>query len=193
MRQTRAALTTAVAIAVLGLAAACGSADDPADQADSGNQPNGFSAYAACLKEQGITLPEGFGQGQDQGRPSGMPTARPSGFPSGRPTARPSGQPGGGFGGPGGGMRAPEGVDAEKWQQAQQACASVRPSGGPGGGFGGNRGDNGANAAYRNCLAERGVEFTPGQQLATTDPKVAAAMQACAVLRPTAAPSPAAS
>ncbi|GIG01841.1 hypothetical protein [Catellatospora citrea] len=192
MRQTRAALTAAVAIAVLGLAAACGSADDPAaDQAGSGNPANGFAAYAACLKEQGITLPEGFGQGQ--GRPSGMPTARPSGFPSGRPTARPSGQPGGGFGGPGGGMRAPEGVDAEKWQQAQQACASVRPSGGPGGGFGGNRGDNGANAAYRNCLAERGVEFTPGRQLATADPKVVAAMQACAVLRPSTAPSPAAS
>ncbi|MFC7245461.1 hypothetical protein ACFQO7_23550 [Catellatospora aurea] len=192
MRQTRAALTAAVAIAVLGLAAACGSADDPASQPASGNETSGFAAYAACLKEQGITLPEGFGQGQGQGRPSSMPTARPSGFPSGRPTVRPSGQPGG-FGGPGGGMRAPEGVDAEKWQQAQQACAAVRPSGGPGGGFGGNRGDNGANAAYRNCLAERGVEFTPGQPLATADPKVAAAIQACAVLRPTTAPSPAAS
>jgi hypothetical protein len=192
MRQTRAALTAAVAIAVLGLAAACGSADDPAGRPASGTETSGFAAYAACLKEQGVTLPEGFGQGQGQGRPSGMPTVRPSGFPSGRPTARPSGQPGG-FGGPGGGMRAPDGVDAEKWQQAQQACAAVRPSGGPGGGFGGNRGDNGANAAYRNCLAERGVEFTPGQQLATADPKVAAAMQACAVLRPTTAPSPAAS
>lgn len=191
MRQTRAALTAAVAIAVLGLAAACGSGDDTTDQTGSGDGTSGFAAYTACLKEQGITLPEGFGQ-QGQGRPSGAATARPSGMPSARPTVRPSGQPGG-FGGPGGGMRAPDGVDAEKWQQAQQACAAVRPSGGPGGGFGGNRGDNGANAAYRNCLAERGVEFTPGQQLATADPKVAAAMQACAVLRPTTAPSPAAS
>ncbi|WP_155369133.1 hypothetical protein [Catellatospora vulcania] len=190
MRQTRAALTAAVAIAVLGLAAACGSGDDTADQPASAGQTNGFAAYAACLKEQGITLPDNFGQGG--GRPSGAPTARPTNQATARPTVRPSGQPGG-FGGPGGGMRAPDGVSAEKWQQAQQACVAVRPSGGPGGGFGGNRGDNGANAAYRNCLAERGVEFTPGQQLATADPKVAAAMQACAVLRPTAAPSPAAS
>ncbi|WP_144123221.1 PT domain-containing protein [Catellatospora sichuanensis] len=192
MRHPRAALTAAVAIAVLGLAAACGSGDDTTDQTASGGQASGFAAYTACLKEQGITLPEGFGQGQGQGRPSGAPTARPTNQPTARPTVRPSGQPGG-FGGPGGGMRAPDGVDAEKWQQAQQACVAVRPSGGPGGGFGGNRGDNGANAAYRNCLAERGVEFTPGQQLATADPKVAAAMQACAVLRPTTTPSPAAS
>ncbi|GAA2350530.1 hypothetical protein Cme02nite_23590 [Catellatospora methionotrophica] len=190
MSHPRAALTAAVAIAVLGLAAACGSGDDAADQPTPG-QTNGFTAYAACLKEQGITLPDNFGQGGGN-RPSGAPTARPSNFPTARPTVRPSGQPGG-FGGPGGGIRAPDGVSAEQWQQAQQACAAVRPSGGPGGGFGGNRGDNGANAAYRNCLAERGVEFTPGRQLATADPKVAAAMTACAVLRPTTAPSPAAS
>lgn len=190
MRHPRAAITAAVAIAVLGLTGACGSADDAADPSASAGAANGFAAYTACLKEQGVTLPENFGQGQQgQGRtrPSGMPTARPTNLP----TVRPSGQPGG-FGGPGGGMRAPDGVDAETWQKAQQACASVRPSGGPGG-FGGNRGDNGANAAYRNCLAERGVEFTPGQQLATADPKVAAALQACAVLRPTTVPSPAAS
>lgn len=188
MRNFRAALTATVAVAVLGLAAACGSADEGGTgQSTEGGGTDGFAAYAACLKEQGIDLGDSFGRG---GGPSGRPTARPSGMPTNRPTVRPSGQPGG-FGGPGGGMRLPEGVTAEQWQQAQQACAAVRPSGGPGG-FGGNRGDDGADAAYRNCLADRGVEFAPGRQLATADPKVAEALQACAVLRP-ATPSPAAS
>ncbi len=191
MRNFRAALTSTVAVAVLGLAGACGSGEegDPG-QHTAAAAADGFAAYTACLKEQGIDLGDTFGRG---GGPSGRPTARPSGMPTNRPTVRPSGQPGG-FGGPGAGMRLPEGVTAEQWQQAQQACAAVRPSGGPGGfgGPGGNRGDGGANAAYRNCLAERGVEYTPGQQLATADPKVAEALQVCAVLRP-ATPSPAAS
>ncbi|MEV4414545.1 hypothetical protein [Catellatospora sp. NPDC049609] len=187
MRHSRAVLTATVAITVLGLAAACGSADEGDTGQHTGGAADGFAAYAACLKEQGITLPEGFGRG---GGPSGRPTARPSGQPTARPTVRPSGQPGG-FGGPGAGMRLPDGVTAEQWQQAQQACTAVRPSGGPGG-FGGDRGDGGAGAAYRNCLADRGVEVTPGGQLATADPKVAEALRTCAVLRP-ATPSPAAS
>lgn len=186
MRNFRAALTAIVAAAVLGLAAACGSADEGDTGQHTGGGADGFAVYTACLKEQGIDLGDSFGRG---GGPSGRPTTRPSGMPTNRPTVRPSGRPGG-FGGPGGGMRLPEGVTAEQWQQAQQACAAVRPSGGPG--FGGDRGDNGAAAAYRNCLADRGVDFAPGQQLATADPKVAEALRACAVLRP-ATPSPAAS
>jgi hypothetical protein len=70
-------------------------------------------------------------------------------------------------------------VDDATWEKAQAACASLRPSGRPGG-----RGDNGANAAYRNCLRDHGVE--PGRDLATTDPTVAKAMAACQVLRPSA-------
>jgi hypothetical protein len=48
-----------------------------------------------------------------------------------------------------------------------------------------NRGDNGAQTAYRNCLNDHGVTVTgPVDQLDASDPTVAAAMQACAALRP---------
>jgi hypothetical protein len=107
-------------------------------------------------------------------RPSG---ARPSG------SARPGG-PGGGFGF---GDQPPAGVDQATWDKAQRACASLRPSGNPQR----NR-DNGAATAYRNCLADHGVTASGGfDQLDSGDPKVAAAMQACAALRPSNRPSPA--
>ncbi|MBV1852099.1 hypothetical protein [Catellatospora tritici] len=180
------AVFAAAATALVGLTA-CGSSDEPTASGDTGNNP--MTAYTECLKKQGITLPDNFGGGGFGGRgnASGRPTARPTAFPTDRPTVRPSGQPGGGF--PGGNF-LPEGVTQEAWQKAQEACASVRPSFGAGNGFrnGGGR-DNGANAAYRNCLTEHGVQFQPGQQLATADPAVVKAMEACAVLRPSASPS----
>jgi len=131
-----------------------------------------------CLRQHGVTI--------------NVPTARPSGVrPSGvRPSGvRPSGvRPSGrGFGGfPGFGNEPPSGVDQQTWDAAQQACASVRPSFGPRAG-----GNNSAIAAYRNCLRDHGVTMAGGPgQLNTADPKVAAAMQACAPLLPTARPSP---
>jgi hypothetical protein len=134
-----------------------------------------------------IQLPSG-GPGGGGGRPTGFPTGGfpTGGFPSG--AARPSGAPGGGFGGGGGFLQKPDGVDDATWQKAQQACASLRPTGGPGGG---NGQDDGAISAYRNCLSNHGVSASAGiGQLNSTDPTVAAAEQACAALRPTAAPIP---
>ncbi|MET8911641.1 hypothetical protein [Micromonospora sp. NPDC004551] len=78
----------------------------------------------------------------------------------------------------------PAGVDDATWQKAQEACASVRPTGGPGGPGGPAGGNSDAGAAYRNCLADRGVDLRANP--ATTDPKVAEAVKACGVLRPTA-------
>lgn len=139
---------------------------------------NAFAAYTDCLRKNGVTLPSAFPRGN---RPSGRPTNRPTDRPTARPTARPSG---GGFGF-GFGNQPPAGVDAQTWQKAQQACASLRPSGGAQ-----NR-DNGALRAYRNCLSDHGVTMTGGLgQLDTNDPKVAAALKACEVLRPTAFPTP---
>jgi hypothetical protein len=167
--------------ALLFLAACGGGSDTPAtgdDNQDGGaGGRNVFTAYTACLAENGVTIT----------MPSGGSRARPSGFPSGRP--RPSGSaragsevPGGGF--PGGGFGQPAGVDDATWQKAQQACASVRPSGRPGGGRG-----TGMIPAYRNCLQENGV--TPGQGgLATDDPATKKAIEVCQVLAPSAAPSP---
>lgn len=173
-------MAAAGAVLLLGFAAACGSSEEPAATSDTGTNP--MAAYTACLKEQGIDIGEGFGPGGGGTRPSG----RPSGMPTDRPTAMPSGGPGGGF--PGGGMNLPEGVSAEDFQKAQQACADKMPSG-FGGRPGGGRG-SGNDAAYTNCLTENGVQLAQGQQPDASDPTVAKAMEACAVLRPNAAASP---
>lgn len=168
--------------AALALAACGGSGDDT-----SGTGGDAMSAYQKCLADNGVTLPSGMA------RPSGG--ARPSGMPTDRPTVRPSGTavPGGGQnGGPGGGGFMPQGVDATAWAKAQEACASLRPSGQPGfgdGGQGRGPGGNGRDAAYRNCLAERGVTIQDGQEPDTSDAKVAEAVKACAVLKPSASPS----
>jgi hypothetical protein len=186
----RLAASLITALAVLGFAAACGgeAEETPAATGDP-------SAFTTCLREQGITLPDNFGvRPSGDARPTAFPTerARPTALPSG--TARPSGQPrpsgtarpGGGFGG-----QLPEGVTAEQWQAALAKCGSLRPTGmpggGPGGGPGSGPGDNGANAAYANCLSERGVTLVPGQEPATSDPKTVEALAACAPLKPAAA------
>jgi len=176
------------AAAVAGLAAACGgsSATPPANAAANGG--NGFAAYTECLAKNGVVLPSA----------SANPRANRTGGvrPSNRPSARPSGGTGngGGFGGAGGffGNQPPAGVDQATWDKAMQACASVRPSFGAGNG-GAN---NSELVAYRNCLTEHGVVLPSGAArgggagggfagLNTADPKVAAAMTACAPLRPT--------
>ena len=181
-----------LALAAVLAVAACGADGGAAADGGTGEGANAFSAYRDCLAQQGIDLPEQVTarpSGFPSGRPTAFPSGRPSGFPSGRPTAFPSGRQGGGFAG----MR-PEGVDDETWQKAQTACASVMPTGGPGG-FGGNQGggnrgggDRAADAAYRNCLADHGVTTDPATTAA--DPKTAAAVEACAVLRPAATGSP---
>jgi hypothetical protein len=165
-----------VAVGLVG----CGGNDDGTDAAASGN---GFQAYLSCLSEHGVTLQQ-FDPGN---RPTDQPQPDPSRLPG-------DGQgPGGqGPGGQGGflGEQAPDGVDQATWDAARTACESVRPTGGPG--QGGPRGGNdSAFAAYRNCLADHGVTATQRpDDLNTDDPTVAAAVEACAVLRPTEAPRP---
>jgi hypothetical protein len=163
--------------AVAATAAACGGGGKPAANAAPSGRPSGQGggqAYVACLRDHGVDLPQ-F---------NGSRGPRPSGRPSGRPTARPSdGGNSGGFRG-GFGDQPPPGVDAQTWQKAQQACASLRSSAGP-------QRDNGAFQAYRNCLADHGVTMSGRpDQLATTDPKVAEALRICQPLRPTTRPSP---
>lgn len=163
--------------AIGALAVACtsssGTSASPAPSAT-----NALTAYTTCLQRNGVVLPSGIGR---------------TGFPSGRPSVRPSGSPGagrggfggggGGFGGGGFGTQAPTGVDQATWDKAMQACASVRPT------LGGGGGNNSAFVAYRNCLSEHGVT-NAANQFNTADPKVAAALAACAPLRPTGPPRP---
>ncbi|WP_213454121.1 PT domain-containing protein [Rhizomonospora bruguierae] len=182
----KAALGAAVlAGSVALLLGACGGSDGDGNAAASdGNRADGFAAYTACLREQGISMPTG----RAGGRPSGLPSGRPSGLPSGTPSPRPSGEPrGGGFG-----NFRPEGVDDATWEKAQAACQSKMPTGGPEGGPGGWPGggaDGGAFTAYRNCLRENGVADDNMRDLSTADPKVAAALTKCEVLRPTGMPT----
>ncbi|MET7393173.1 hypothetical protein ABZS66_06725 [Dactylosporangium sp. NPDC005572] len=185
------ALVAFAAVAIF--AAACGSGDDSpsADAAASGG-----TDYTSCLRNNGVDLP----QMNASNRPSG--SARPSFSPRPSGEPRPSGSGGfrGGGGGPGGaggffGTAAPNGVDQQTWEKAQKACESLRPTAFPSGGFGnGGPGGGGRNAAYINCLTEHGVTVSGSiDQLSTADPKVAEAMTACAALRPSGQPSPAAS
>ena len=172
-----------VGLATVGLlAAACGGKGSGSGANPTTAQSASVQAYIQCLQQHGvnITVPSG--------RPSGV---RPSTTRS--PGTRPSRSPGAGGGGGGGGgaggfnggflgSEAPSGVDQQVWQAAQTACAAVRPSFGPGRNGGGN---NSAMTAYRNCLRDHGVTASGGlNNLSTADPKVAAAIQACAPLRP---------
>ncbi|HWB34649.1 MAG TPA: hypothetical protein VHA75_01355 [Rugosimonospora sp.] len=148
-----------------------------------------LEAYVNCLNQNGVkvTLPSGGTGTRPSGRPSGFGSGRA--FPSGRPSdfPRPSGSfsPGtGGFGGRGGAsglLQKPADVDQATWDKAVSACESVRPSFGAGGGSFGRGNGNGADAAYLNCLRDHGVT---GDASPSTE-----ALQACAVLKPTASPS----
>ncbi len=177
--------------AVAIFATACGSSDPGAPATAAG--ASGGADYASCLRDNGVNLPQMNGSGRPTTRPSGNPSGRPTAFPSGQP--RPSGS--GGFRGGGGGFfgtAAPDGVDQQTWEKAQKACESLRPTafpggGGPGGGNGSGNG-GGREAAYRNCLTEHGVTVSgPVDQLDTADAKVAAAVTACAPLKPSPRPS----
>jgi hypothetical protein len=72
-----------------------------------------MDAFASCLAENGVTLPE----------PAGSPAGGADGSapPEGAP-------PEGGAPGAGGTPPAPEGVDADTWAAALQACADVMPT-----------------------------------------------------------------
>ena len=178
-----AALVMAASATALLVAACNGASDGGNGNGATGGgtgASNAFTAYTDCLKKNGVTIT--LPSGGPRMRNSGEPRAFPSGIP--RPSGS-AGRPGGNFPG-GGGFGKPAGVDDATWQKAQQACASLRPSGRPGGGFG--QGDNGANAAYRNCLRDHGV--TLGQQMSTSDPAVVKAMETCKVLRPAASATP---
>lgn len=175
--------------AVAIFATACGSSDSATPPTAAG--ASGGTDYASCLRNNGVTLPQGNGSGRPTARPSGNGSGRPTAFPSGRPRPSGSGFPGGGGGFPGGGggffgTAAPNGVDQQTWEKAQKACESLRPTSFPSGrGNGGGR-----DAAYRNCLTEHGLTISgPIDQLDTKDAKVAAALTACAPLKPSAAPS----
>jgi hypothetical protein len=89
------------AVSLVGLAA-CGT-----DAASTTPSNTAMAAFASCMAENGVTLPQ---RGDGGGSP-----------PTGTP-------PAGGPGQNGGAMAAPSGVDATTWAAAQKACAQYAPT-----------------------------------------------------------------
>jgi len=154
--------------------AACGSASASGGTSTTkAKGPPSLSAYTACLRQHGVTLP----------------SFNPGSFPTGGP--RPSFNPGSGGTGAGrfGALR-----NNPTFEKAAAACKGLRPSGGFGRFGGGSGGFNSsAFAAYRNCLKLHGVTLPtrrPASSGSSTTTTVAsttfqAAEAACAALRPT--------
>ena len=133
-----------------------------------------IAAYTACLQQHGVTLPS-FSRGA---RPSGGFSPPPGGFsrPPGASGAPGDGRAFGGFGGSADPSTA----------AARAACASLLPAGG----FGGGRGaaiSATTFAAFKSCMADKGVTITvtdPQQALRALDRTVAATAAALKVCQP---------
>jgi hypothetical protein len=188
-------------VAALGLAACGGGSSAKASTSGSATTTTAGggaglqnSAFTACLKQHGVTLPAGFGGGGRRGGSGG-----PGGF-GGRGGSGPRGPRGGsggrGFLGGGAGLSAAQ-------QTAFTACRSKLPNGGRfGGGGGGFAGGASATQlkAYMSCLSDNGVKVPTttsapaggsgarrfGNPLAglRNDPHFATASQKCAPLLP---------
>ena len=178
-------------LAVLGLAA-CGGGSAKASTSGSatttttaGGAGVQNSAFTACLKQHGVTLPGGFGGGRRRGG---------SGGPGGPGLRGGSGRRGFVLGG-GAGL-------STKQQAAFAACRSKLPNGGQFGGPGGFAGGASATQlkAYLSCLSDNGVKVPtttsvpgggsgPGRFGSPlvglrNDPHFAAASKKCAPLLP---------
>lgn len=193
-------VSAAAGVAAVGLIAGCSSnSGSSATTAAASSTGNGaYSAYTQCLSDHGLKLPSGGAFGG--GRRSHSPGA---GF---TPGVRPSGGYGG-FGGGGGGFGGYASANPTM-AAAVQACASVRPSGaaGFGGGGGGGFGGSSRLTAFRSCMSQQGEALPTTRPTAPptaaptgdarylgglnpSDPKVAAALDVCKALIPTASPS----
>jgi hypothetical protein len=171
------------------LLAGCAGGSDSGSTPDSAASaaPGGaaMAAYAQCMSEHGVDLPDGGPMGGV--RPSGAPSGMPTGAPSGMPTDIPSGMPGGG---PGAQAAAPSGVDADTWTAAQAACSALAPTGGParpGGGPPAATGGAAQFSVFWSCMSDHDVT-APASGLPTdldeSDPTVAAALAICDALLP---------
>lgn len=118
-RRWRLVLVPVAAVGLAGLVA-CGTGA----AATSGGAPDdtAMAAFASCMAENGVTLPErgapdggGAGAGSAPGATAGAGGADGGSPPTGAPQA-------------GGAMQAPPGVDATAWAAAQEACAQYAPT-----------------------------------------------------------------
>jgi hypothetical protein len=144
-----------------------GSAASTSTTAAAGTQSAAFQKYQACLKDNGVTLPNRGARGNGGGGGNGY----------GPPAGGPGAGAGGGF------------ADNPKLAAAVKACAKLRPQGlGAGrGGPGGARGQQSIKAftPYLDCLKAAGLDvkvadgFNALRDLERDDPKVQAALASC--------------
>lgn len=178
LRRRRWTAVTAAAVLAFAPLAACGGGDSEASEAAAASSEaaagsGDMQAFQECLAENGIEMGGPPAQGSDGEQP-----ATP---------------------------------DQDAMAQAQEACGDLMPEGGPGGGAGGPGGMGGEEMqAWTDCLADNGVEMTQpnvgempsdGEMpdpddlpaagdggtpfgLDTSDPEVAAAVEACGDLQP---------
>ncbi|WP_062346297.1 hypothetical protein [Herbidospora yilanensis] len=158
----------AVTAALLLSLTACGGVEETAAAPAPSGGPRDRTALAECLKEHGVTLPEGGfrnNDGQLGDRPSGAPPGggRPGDGqwgdgPSGEPRPRPSGFPS---------------MD-DRTREAFQACG------------GGNRRqmDDSAFNAFRTCMKDNGAEVRSPRDANQDDPAVKKALEKCRPLMP---------
>ena len=103
-----------VLLAGCGSAASASSSGSTGEAGTAGSSDTQMDAFSSCLAENGVTLPERSG-GPQGGRPPGGDAD------GGAP-------PQGAAPGDGGTPPAPEGVDADTWAAAMQACGDVMPT-----------------------------------------------------------------
>jgi len=170
------------ACAVLGAVAltACGgSAADTAAASSSAEAPDAADdAFADCMRENGVDIPEGQFQAGAGVPPGRAPDATMLTEPPSDVT----------------------GIDGDAFEAAREACEDLLPEGavmfgGPGG-AGGAGIDESALRAYRSCMTDHGVELPeagpagtdgaapPAISVDRDDPEFAEAQETCAALLP---------
>lgn len=163
-------------LALAVLSAGCGSGGGGASTATTSTDTRAaaFRAYAACMKQNGVTLPAEAGDGragrahEGEGRPDTPETAEAPG----------AGHQGGSL---------PPGVDQATFDRARQACQNTLPAD-----DGAGRQGDSADAAYRSCLRDNGVNVPttvagrqgPPPTVDRSDPALPAASAKCAPLLP---------
>ncbi|WP_231515387.1 hypothetical protein [Herbidospora cretacea] len=168
----------AVTAALLLTLTACGGAEEAAAAPAPSGGPGDRTALAECLKEHGVTLPEGGfrdqgGQMGNRPRGGGQRGERPSGEPAGGDRSgggqwgeRPSGEPG----------PRPSGFPSmdDKTREAFQACG------------GGNRRqmDDSALNAFRTCMKDNGAEVRSLRDVNREDAAIKKALEKCRPLMP---------
>ncbi|WP_157519001.1 hypothetical protein [Herbidospora mongoliensis] len=171
MQKTVFAAMTAALLLTLTACGGDAEATGAAPSAAASGAPGDRAALTECLKEHGVTLPEGGGWGGNRngGQPGERPSGPPESRPSGEPRVRPSGFPS---------------MD-DKTREALQACGGGQMMGGRGGGGM----DDSALNAFRTCMKDNGAEVRSFRDVNRDDPAIKKALEKCGPLLPSGAPS----